>query len=124
MYQMYIIRSFHDDMEERIILDQTLLEKINVNYGLHQGCTMAPTPLNLYACVVMERWLESEGDRRSWYMCVVQLFSRSTREASSNSITECWFADDVILLASTREAAEVASYQSLPVSSKVLRVNC
>jgi len=42
-----IIRSFHDDMEARISLNQSLLEEIKVNNGLCQGCTKAPTLFNL-----------------------------------------------------------------------------
>ena len=39
---------------------------------------------------------------------------RNTRGASSDIITECQFADDFVLLATTRETAEVAinTYQS------------
>ena len=35
------------------------------------------------------------------------VFRRNTRGASSD-ITECQFADDVVLLSTTREAAEIA----------------
>ena len=34
-----------------------LLEEIEVENGHRQGCTMAPTLFNLYACVVAESWL-------------------------------------------------------------------
>ena len=37
-----IIRSFHTSMEARIRVDGELLEKIEVNNGLRQGCAMAP----------------------------------------------------------------------------------
>jgi len=53
-----IIRTFHEDMEARIRLDQDLLEEIDVNNSLRQGYTMAPTLFNLCACAVVERWLE------------------------------------------------------------------
>ena len=60
-----IIRSFHDNMNARIRVDGELLEEIGFNSGLRQGCSMAPTLFNLYACVVSERWLsrvaEMEG---------------------------------------------------------------
>ena len=47
-----------------------------------------------------------------------QLIRRNTRGASSVIITECQFADDVALLATTREAAELAinAYQSVAKS--------
>ena len=35
-----------------------------------------------------------------------QLFTRYTRNASEDTIKECQFADDVVLLATTREGAE------------------
>ena len=44
-------------MTTRIRVDGELLEEIEVNNGLRQGCSMAPTLFNLYACVVGERWL-------------------------------------------------------------------
>ena len=53
-----IIRSFHSHMKARIRVDGKLLEEIEVENGLQQGCTMAPTLFNLYSCVVAERWLE------------------------------------------------------------------
>ena len=44
-----------------------------------------------------------------------QLFRRNTRGASSDIITKFQFADDVVLLTTTQEAAEVAinTYQSV-----------
>ena len=41
-----IIRSFHSGMKARIRVDGELLEKIEVNNDLRQGCTMAPTLFN------------------------------------------------------------------------------
>ena len=41
-------------MEAGIRVDGELLEKIEVNNGLRQGCTMAPTLFNLYAGMVTE----------------------------------------------------------------------
>ena len=38
------------------MLDQKFLEKIKVNNGLRQGCTLTPTLFNLYACAVQETW--------------------------------------------------------------------
>ena len=53
-----IIKSFHHNMEASILIDKELLDRIEVKNGLRQGCTLAPTLFNLYACVVIERWLE------------------------------------------------------------------
>ena len=49
-----IIRSFHDNMNASIRVDGELLEEIEVNNGLRQRCSMAPTLFNLYAYVVGE----------------------------------------------------------------------
>ena len=57
-----IVRSFHENMKARIRVDGELLEEIEVENGLHQGCTMAPSLFNLYACVVAERWLDRVSD--------------------------------------------------------------
>ena len=45
-------------MRARVRVDGELLDEIEVNNGLRQGCTMAPILFNLYACVVAERWLD------------------------------------------------------------------
>ena len=79
-----IVRSFHSDMMARIRVDGELLEEIGVNNGLRQGCTIAPTLFNLYACVVAERWLErvkgSDGvGTQLLHKLDEQLFRRSTR---------------------------------------------
>ena len=52
-----IIRSFYDNLNASIRVDGELLEEIEVNNGLRQGCSMTPTLFNLYMCVVGERWL-------------------------------------------------------------------
>ena len=53
-----IVRSFHENMKANIRVDDELCDEIEVENGLRQSCTMAPTLFNLYAAVVAERWLE------------------------------------------------------------------
>ena len=113
-----IIKSFHHNMEDSIRIDEELLDRIEVKNDLRQGCTLAPTLFNLYACVVIERWLEKvrEVERvGTKVLCKFdqQLFRRSTRGDNHRLITECQFADDVALLATSREAAEeaITTYQ-------------
>ena len=108
-----VVRSFHTNMMARVRVDGELLEEIGVNNGLHQGCTMAPTLFNLYACVVAERWLErvqNEEDvgTRLLYKLDQHLFRKNTRNACEVLVSKGEFADDVVLLASTRQAAEAA----------------
>ena len=50
-----IVKSFHESMKARISVDG---EEIEVENELCQGCTMAPSLFNLYACLVAERWLD------------------------------------------------------------------
>ena len=101
-----IIRSFHSNMEARIRLDGELLEEIQVNNGLQQGCAMAPTLFNLYASVVAERWTEAvqgieEAGIELHYKLDQQLFRRSTRGASKVRALKGEFADNVVLVASS-----------------------
>ena len=124
-----LIKSFHQDMKARLRIDGEMLEEIEVANGLRQGCTMAPTLFNLYACVVAERWLDRLEAIEGIGTLVVnkqdgQLFRRSTRNASETLLYKGEFADDVVLFACSREAAcasirayiEVVSSLGLTVS--------
>ena len=103
-----IVQSFHSDMKARV-----RLEEIEVNNGLRQGCTMAPSLFNLYACAVAERWTErvkdvEEVDTEILYKLDQHLFRRSTRKASEACLLKGEFADDVVLMAHSRDAAAAA----------------
>ena len=43
-------------MKAKIRLDGSLLEQIDVQNGLRQGCCMVPVLFNLFTCLVVERW--------------------------------------------------------------------
>ena len=94
------------------------LELIRMENGLRQECCMAPVLFNLYMCLAVETWLERldgvdgvgitvrcKMDRR--------FFRMYTRNACERKFTDCQFADDSALLASTRSSAvkTVAEYQ-------------
>ena len=108
-----IVKSFHSNMVARIRLDGELLEEVGMSNGLRQSCTTAPTRSNFYACVVAERWMEKvQGSdsvgTRLMYKLDQQHFRRSTRGASEVLVHKGEFADDDVLLASSRQAAEAA----------------
>ena len=108
-----IVRSFHENMTVQIRLGGELLEGIDVNNGLRQGCTIAPTLFNLYSYAITKRWLsriknvESVGTRLL-YRLDQQFFRRSTSGAEEFDINECRFADDVVLLATSCAGAQEA----------------
>ena len=97
-------------MKAAIQLGGRTLEEITVENELRQGCCMAPVLFNLYMCLAVERWLERvEGEDGVGitvkYKMDGKLFRRYTRNSCERRITECQFADDSALLASTRSGA-------------------
>ena len=113
-----LIRSVHQNMKAKIRLDGSLLEQIDVQNGLRQGCCMAPVLFNLFSSLVIERWqarvegAEGVGIKLN-FKYDQKLFQRYIRNASVRMITECLFTDDGALLASPRSGAEraVREYQ-------------
>ena len=53
-------------MKAKIHLDGTMLEEIEVQNSLRQGCSMAPVLFNLYKCLAVERWLVRIEDTEKW----------------------------------------------------------
>ena len=135
-----IIRSLHEgmkaqvrvsgEMSEKINVENGLRqgctlapqmsEKINVENGLRQGCTLAPVLFNLYACLVVERWRSrvSEVDGAGTYLCFKfdQKLFRSTRNAQESQLTDGQFADDGALLATSRAGAEQILWEYVDVA--------
>lgn len=111
-----LIRSFHTDMKAKIRLDGELLEEISVENGLRQGCCMAPVLFNLYTTLLIEHWREGLDGTDGVGVVVKhkydkKLFRRYTRNAAEIKLTDCLFADDGALLASSREGAERAAVE-------------
>ena len=67
---------------------------------------MAPTLFNLYASMVVEKWTEAVQGIEEHYKLNQQLFRRSTRDASKVTALKGEFADNVVLVASSREVAK------------------
>ena len=115
-----LIQSFHQDMRAQIHLEGSCLEEISVQNGLRQGCCMAPVLFNLYTCLAVERWMErAEGVGITVKHKVDgKLFRRYTRNTHERKVTECQFADDSALLASTRSGAETSALTNQQTSNK------
>ena len=117
-----LVKSFHDGMKAQLSINGELVEeKIDVDNGLRQGCTMAPTLFNLYACLMMERWTARVEDLEGAGTCLLykydgKLFRRSTRDAHQTRMSDCQFADDTALLATTRYGAEQATLAYVDVA--------
>ena len=118
----YDDRTLYHDMKAQIRLGDTLLEDFEVENGLRQGCCMAPVLFNLYSSLVVERWaakmenVEGAGVYLR-YKHDGKLFRRYTRNAQETKITECQFADDAALLATTRAGAERALREYVQAAS-------
>ena len=109
-----IVKSFCNGVKARMRVDRQLLDEIEVNNSLCQECTMAPTLLNLYTCVVAERCLERVKDVESkgtylLYKSDKQVFCTSNRNAQDALLYKGEFLDDVVLLAWTRQAASAVN---------------
>ena len=55
-YLLSVICSLHNGMKAEVTVDSQVAPDFKVSNGLHQGCVMAPTLLNLYFGLVIEQW--------------------------------------------------------------------
>ena len=74
---------------------------------------------------MVEQWKEQVADLEEVGVCLQykldgKLFRRSTRGAGQACLTECQFADDAIVLASTRQGAEVAIRTYIDVAGLIV----
>ena len=114
-----LVRSFHQGMSAKIRIEGSLLEQINVNNGLRQGCCLSPVLFNLFSCAVLEHWKQKLNgvDGVGVHLCYKydqKLFRRYIKNASHCLLSDCLFADDGALLASSRAGMELSikEYQS------------
>ena len=102
-----IVKSFCEDMEARIQLDQGLAEVIKVNIGLRQGCSLALTLFNIYFYAVMEQWLDKVKEAKGIGVHVQFKVNKQLSKRGAY-FTVGQFADHAVLFAVTQEAAEWA----------------
>ena len=119
-----LVKSFHSGMRTRVRVDGTLLDDFDVSNGLRQDCTMAPTLFNLNASIVSERWLHRvEGLEGVGTLLLhkldQKLFHRATRNAQEVQLYKGEFADDVVLLACSRQGAVAATQAYVDVVSSL-----
>ena len=116
-----LIRLLHDGMKAEVALSggETTPE-IEVNNGLRQGCTIAPTLFNLYFNMVIICWRErcQPFGVDILYKCGGKLIGERTRSPSSLTVTELLFADDAAAVGTTRESMERAAQALEQVTSE------
>ena len=115
-----IIRSLYDGMKTEVIMDGATTQEIEVTNGLRQGCTIAPTPFNLYFNFVIELWCKRSQPFgvEVHYKCGGKLVGDRTRWPLKTTATELQFADDAALVGSSREEIERAAQTLDEVASE------
>ena len=103
-----VIKSFHT-----IRTSQGHTQPININNGLRQGCSMAPVLFNLFMWAVFTVWSRRvsavPGVGMEVRYCIDgNLFGKPRTRKISTKFGECQFADNLALLATTRDGAQLA----------------
>ena len=107
-----IIRGFHEGMTASLRLagGSSDTQPISVENGLRQGCCMAPVLFNIFMWAVIECWRQRVKSIDGVGIDVFfepdgKLLHRRNRRNQSLHVTECQFADDSALVATSRPAA-------------------
>ena len=115
-----LIQSLHDGMKVEVSVDGTTTPVIEVNNGLKQGCTIAPSLFNLYFNLVIEEWRRrcQPFGTEVLYKCGGKLVGERTRRPSHVLVTELQFADDAAIVGDSRESIVRAAEQLVEVLSE------
>ena len=99
-----IIQFLDDGMKAEVTIDGSPTPEIEVQNGLHQGCSMAPTPFNLYFHLANESWRQccQPFGVDVVYKCSGKLVGERTRRLSKMTMTELLYADDAVAVGTTR----------------------
>ena len=122
-----LIQSLHEGMKAAVTTDSATntippidVNNIDVNNGLRQGCTIAPSLFNLYFNLVVEEWRRrcQPFGVDVLYKCGGRLVGRQAKRASKVAVTELQFADDAVLVGATRESIVRAAHVMDEVTSE------
>ena len=101
-----LIQSLHEGMKA---VGGTTCPMVEVNNGLRQGCTIAPSLFNLYFNLVMGVW-RSRCQSIALYKFGGKLVGKRMRRPLQTTVTELLFAEDAIVVAFGREDMERAAH--------------
>ena len=109
-----LLASFHTDMSVQVRVGNAHTERIAVNNGLRQGCSMAPVLFNLFFALVLETWRAEMArdypnhDVSFKFNINGNLYNspRTSHQAAATQDFE--FADDAVLITPSHRAANVA----------------
>ena len=114
-----IVKSCHEGMQAEVRVGQLSTECFDVQNGLRQRCTLAPTLFNIYISTAVTNWKNRhrEAGIDVLYKHGRKLVSDRTAKSRLNvvRVTETQFADDAALYATSREAFEsvAAGYEQV-----------
>ena len=117
-----IIKSFHSGMQAVVRVGGTTTERISVNNGLTQGCTLAPSLFNIYFSAMVAYWRARcpEAGVTVKYKHGRRLVGDRTARSRLDRIriTGSQFADDAALYSASRSAFESATQKFIEAASK------
>ena len=103
-----LVKYLHDGMKAEVRIDGNVTPEIEVQNGLGQGSTIAPTLFNLYFNLAIESWRQrcQPFGVDVLYKCSGRLVGERSRRPSTLTATELLFADDAVGGSTTRESIE------------------
>ena len=109
-----LISSFHTNMSAKVRVGSLHTGQIPVKNGLRQGCTMAPALFNLFFELVLEKWRAEMADEHPDLDVAFRfningnLYNSPRTSHSTSSAPDLEFADDAVLITSSRVAVVTA----------------
>ena len=109
-----ILTSFHEGMSAKVRVGTGHTNQIPVNNGLRQGCSIAPVLFNLFFMLVLEKWhaemdkLDPDHGVSFRFNINGNLFNGPRTSHQSKSTDDLEFADDAILISTSRASTHTA----------------